>query len=256
MSFTPGEFGRAVGPGNVTELAWVPLLVKAPGQTGAAIADGNAMTIDILPTIAELAGVEVPWDTDGRSLVDGDALSRSRKVLRPSLEHPWPGRLDDGFIELDAEAGGLEAIVAASRPAAPSGPGDELLGYRFGRHGDLLGQQVDDVGVCGGEQLGSSAVEVERSDDWDEYFARHEAVDDRIPAWIEGYAANGLVHDVAAALDGEIAGWSVARPTFDGGWFGMVLAEPVMRRSTGDLRLYAVVDEPGCRLRPLDIASP
>jgi hypothetical protein len=254
ISFTPGQFARGAGPDNLVELAWVPLLVKAPGQTTAEVVDGNAMTIDILPTIAELAGVDVPWDTDGRSLVDGHALDRARKVMRPSLVHPWRGPLDDdGFVELESD--GLAAIAGAARPAPPSGPDDELLGYRFGRHGDLLGQRVDDLGVCA-DGPGTSAVEVDRSDDWDEYFVRHEAVDDRIPAWIEGYAANELVRDVAAALDGEIAGWSVARPTFDGGWFGMVLAEPVMQRSTGDLRLYAVVDGSDCRLEPLDTSGP
>ena len=71
VSFRPHGERRRVEEGNMEEIAFVPLFVKPPGQTDGAIVDDHARTIDILPTIADILGVEVPWKTDGRSLLAG-----------------------------------------------------------------------------------------------------------------------------------------------------------------------------------------
>ncbi len=72
VSFRPHGERRRVEEGNMEEIAFVPLFVKPPGQTDGAIVDEHARTTDIVPTIADILGVEVPWETDGRSLLAGD----------------------------------------------------------------------------------------------------------------------------------------------------------------------------------------
>ena len=69
VSFRPHGERRRVEEGNMEEIVFVPLFVKPPGQTEGRIVDEHARTIDILPTIADVLGVEIPWETDGRSLV-------------------------------------------------------------------------------------------------------------------------------------------------------------------------------------------
>jgi arylsulfatase A-like enzyme len=63
--FAPGSSSRALGPGNAAELMWVPMLLKAPGQTRGRIDDRNWEHVDLLPTIADVAGLSIPWKVDG-----------------------------------------------------------------------------------------------------------------------------------------------------------------------------------------------
>ncbi|MGH3011238.1 MAG: sulfatase-like hydrolase/transferase, partial [Gaiellaceae bacterium] len=65
VSFRPNGERRRVEPGNMEEIAFVPLFVKAPGQTRGEIVEGPARTLDIVPTVADLLDVEVPWELDG-----------------------------------------------------------------------------------------------------------------------------------------------------------------------------------------------
>jgi hypothetical protein len=66
-AFLP-DFSRR-GTNGVTA-GWVlpvPFLVKAPGQRSGKVDPRPLRTIDVLPTLAAAAGVEIPWETDGRA---------------------------------------------------------------------------------------------------------------------------------------------------------------------------------------------
>ena len=65
VSFRAGEPRRRVTAATMPDVAVVPFIVKAPGQRAGRVEDGAVRTIDALPTIAEAAGVRVPWRTDG-----------------------------------------------------------------------------------------------------------------------------------------------------------------------------------------------
>jgi sulfatase-like protein len=65
QGFTPGNGSRALGPGNAAQLMWVPTFIKAPGQTKGRIDDRNWEHVDLLPTMADMAGLTVPWKVDG-----------------------------------------------------------------------------------------------------------------------------------------------------------------------------------------------
>ncbi|MFI7607749.1 sulfatase-like hydrolase/transferase [Micromonospora sp. NPDC049366] len=69
VSFTKGFQGRGMdaikaAPG---EVAWVPMFVKEPGQRAGRTDDRNWEHVDLLPTVADLAGIRLPWRVDGRS---------------------------------------------------------------------------------------------------------------------------------------------------------------------------------------------
>jgi hypothetical protein len=68
VSFTRENQGRGMGPVRASpeEVLWVPLFIKSPAQTAGAVDDRNWQHVDLLPTVAELAGVAVPWEVDGR----------------------------------------------------------------------------------------------------------------------------------------------------------------------------------------------
>ncbi|SNT59219.1 Arylsulfatase A [Asanoa hainanensis] len=68
VSFTMNHQGRGMGPVQASpeEVLWVPLFVKTPAQQQGAVDDRNWQHVDLLPTVADLAGVAVPWEVDGR----------------------------------------------------------------------------------------------------------------------------------------------------------------------------------------------
>jgi len=67
VSFRPGDRRRGPTRTNLQDVAYVPLFLKRPGQREAVIVDDHVETIDILPTIADVLGISIPWEADGRS---------------------------------------------------------------------------------------------------------------------------------------------------------------------------------------------
>ena len=70
ISFIQGERRRGVTPGNIHDVASVPLLVKRPGQREPGLIERHVQTVDIVPTIAEVLDLDLPYEADGRSLFD------------------------------------------------------------------------------------------------------------------------------------------------------------------------------------------
>ncbi|WBB70882.1 sulfatase-like hydrolase/transferase [Micromonospora sp. WMMD812] len=69
VSFKPGFQGRGLDAINAApgEVAWVPMFVKEPGQRAGRVDDRNWEHVDLLPTVADEAGIRLPWRVDGRS---------------------------------------------------------------------------------------------------------------------------------------------------------------------------------------------
>ena len=81
-SFRPGDRFKSPSATNFSEILPVPLLIKLPaGQTAPIYQDDHLETIDILPTIAQLTGIGVPWEMDGRSALDATSPPRSAKTI-------------------------------------------------------------------------------------------------------------------------------------------------------------------------------
>ena len=129
-SFEPGGLLRTADNRNLADIATVPLFVKYPGQRGGLIDPRDAKTIDIVPTIADVVGVRIPWDVDGRSL----------------RGTPSPRRVEIATNSGDVVSGtsdGVAGVVrsTARRNAALFGEGDSSM-YRLGPHAQLIGRPV------------------------------------------------------------------------------------------------------------------
>jgi Sulfatase len=70
---------RWIGGGNEPTLMWVPLFIKAPHQTSGRVDDRNWEHVDLLPTVADIAGLSVPWNGDGYSQVGPSKRRRTDK---------------------------------------------------------------------------------------------------------------------------------------------------------------------------------
>ncbi|QSB13915.1 sulfatase-like hydrolase/transferase [Natronosporangium hydrolyticum] len=128
VSLTPNGAGsRQLGPdaAGIGELAWVPMFIKEPGQTEGVVDDRNWKHVDLLPTLADLAGVAVPWEVDGISW-QREQRTTPGKTFYPDLESP--GEIDGParFNELLADPHNF--------PPVPPPPLPELLGTTVSEH--------------------------------------------------------------------------------------------------------------------------
>ena len=134
VSFRPNGERRRVREGNLEEIAFVPLFIKAPGQTDGEVVDGYARTLDVVPTIADILDVDVPWELDGRSLL-GAEESNGEVLVSTSTGDTVEGELAD-LVERRQDV--------LARQVELFGEGDDDPGlFGIGPRPDLLGQPVD-----------------------------------------------------------------------------------------------------------------
>src|SRR5918997_3180653 len=118
-SFTKGELFRGVSEGNLHEIVWTPLIIKAPGERDGRVDDTLVRSIDLLPTVADQLEVDVPWRLDGRPVRPGPTEGEVR-VFRWEENELEP---DDGdFLTINA-AEGFERML----DVPPGRTGDDEL---------------------------------------------------------------------------------------------------------------------------------
>ena len=83
VSFHPNSHRRSAElVNNPSDIISVPLFIKFPMQGEARVSDRNVETVDIVPTLADVLGLDLPWTTDGTSLLDNQIPERpSKRVL-------------------------------------------------------------------------------------------------------------------------------------------------------------------------------
>ncbi len=143
ISFRGGDKRRQPTATNLAELAFIPLFMKLPGERTGRIVDTHVTTEDILPTIADVLGVEVPWQTTGHSVL-GDAPSDHPFVQVGPLKVPYTDALAQRRRSLE-------------RQLALFGTG--AWDWRFagtGRFRTLVGRPVEKLDVV--EKLDNDAV--------------------------------------------------------------------------------------------------
>lgn len=143
ISFEEGAPRRLSSEESIPEVAWVPLFVKLPGQTDGTVTDANALTVDVVPTIADVVGVDIPWEVDGISLAS-DIREGNTKPFLPYVDDPEdffpfgePLNGDAPFAELLARARERFAtpVVPTWRP------------FARGPYGAIVGSPVADLTV-------------------------------------------------------------------------------------------------------------
>ncbi|MBF9127872.1 sulfatase-like hydrolase/transferase [Plantactinospora sp. S1510] len=225
VSFTPGAQGRGLGavtraPG---EVLWVPMFIKQPGQRAGAVDDRNWEHVDLLPTVADLAGVEVPWHTDGVSAL------RTTRAPGDKHYHDQPG--DPLMVPGGTFA---DLLSGRARPVLPPQPRPELIG-----------RSVADLPT--GPPAGS--VTVRNRTDFDQI----EQAGGRLPALVYGTVPNSVRNGtlLAVAVNGRIGAVApVVSPDPGGQRFAALLPdESLFRPGRNEVQVYQVAE--GSVLRPL-----
>ena len=242
QAFEPGEPMRGVSADTYDEVAWTPLIVKAPGQRAAEIDDTNVWNVDLLPTIADVLGLELPWDADGVPASSSSRASGDKQITDNEINtlEPAPG---SDMVPLDGDAGFATVLGGDFVPA--TGP-DAV--WRRTEHGGLVGRPLSDLAV-GGEAAGR--IEVERLDRIEDQgdadplieVVGHTALDeDQVVA----FAINGVVAAVAPASSSSETEFTLVH----------ALLRPDTFDASNELTAYlvdgAVDDE---RLHPLRVAG-
>jgi hypothetical protein len=237
-AFDTGEPVRGLSADNAEQVMWTPLLIKAPGQTEGRIDEQPVQAVDLLPTIADHLDLDLPFATDGRSVLgteDPDPTEPDERVF-----FDWSlNRLaadDDGLVRIDGRDG-YEAML--DLPAPGSGDDPDLRFYRFGRHGDLVGRSVADLEV--GPALDGTA-HLDQQDQLTEVATNVPPV----PAYLSGdVPADGPV-DVAVAVNGTIAGWGHTEPADGDGAqrFWTMIPPQLLVDGSNDVAVF-VIDDTG-----------
>ncbi len=192
LSFVPGlELGtRNLRPENEHEVAWVPLIVKSPGQITGDVRDDNVLGIDVAPTIADLAGVDIPWEVDGISVV---------RDAREDDGKPWFNR--PGFeMQLDADGSfrKLRAGALSDLLVTENGP---VGAFTLRRYADIVGRPVNDL-VAADATPGTAHLD--RPDAWRALDPEAALVPSLVTGHLELPAREPPPAAVAIALDGLV----------------------------------------------------
>src|SRR3954451_1260450 len=118
-----------------TDIASTPLYIKRPNQQGGGYDDRHVNTFDVVPTVAEAAGLSMPWKLEGRSVLGkGDP--------RPVAVHREQGLEGKTF---KASLGSYDKArqQALARKTALFSHGL----YGIGPHPELIGKSVSELGA-------------------------------------------------------------------------------------------------------------
>jgi hypothetical protein len=246
--WVPGEKPRSLGKTNAPDLMWVPMFVKAPGQDNGRVDDRNWEQVDLLPTVADLAGVTVPWKMDGASQTGEPARTRTEKWW---FDIPGHREVRDGPANWKVVlAGETDTLVRASE-------GVRGL-YRYGPAGDLIYQPTTSVGPVTADLEATATL-----DDFEQY-TQIKPGSGRIPALVSGNITSPLPpasSTVLVAVNGRIGGESKLfpeRPGEQAAKFAVITPDTLWKAGDGRRQLQVfVVDRSGGapRLQPVRLTA-
>jgi hypothetical protein len=247
ISFTPGTHPRIMTKRTASQVMWVPLFIKAPGQDRGRVDDRNWEHVDLLPTLADYAGVRLPWEVDGRSVLAPPRTTTS-KIWYTGVREDGPPEV----VTVDGEAGRAGALrgslpVRRSAHAELGGESGRFFGG-VGKRDDLIGQKLSRLRVLPGN--GSVAVKNL------EEFSDVDPASGEVPALVVGEPPAGVEAGslLALALNGRIG--AVAEVAPEGKdqalRFAGILPGQLFKTGTNELQVLLV--ERG-RLRRLPLAD-
>ena len=219
---------RRIRPGNVAEIATVPLFIKAPMQSRGRVVDSYVQTMDVAPTIADLLKMRLPYKPDGHSAFG--AAVRGRRTLRiPSRDFDFTVRISGGEWERRRRA-----VVA--RRLRMFGSGDTGFFDGIGPHPELVGRSVDELRTAGVAMVHGSLVDAAG-------LRKVRRASGVVPVEITGSLGGGkrrAKRDLAVAVNGRIE--AVARSFYLRGdrteHFAAMVPESSLRDGHDDVAVY------------------
>jgi hypothetical protein len=242
-SFVPDQLIRGLTDANASHIMWTPLFVKAPDQTQPRVDDANVQAIDIVPTVADMLGVDLPWDVDGIPVSEAGERDDT-KTFQENKNNELHAEEGEAVFEVDGTEERLAEVLAFD-PTPFGGP--DAIWMRTA-HGELFGRSVDEltVGADADEQ-----VEVERLGD----ITASRPDDPLLEVVGHSDLPQGAV--VAYALNGTIGAVTAVEPGIDGG-AGLVhglLPPRLFGEGDNELTAYVVEGEVGAEvLRPIAVS--
>jgi hypothetical protein len=231
ISFGPGGAQRGTTPDNLQDLAFVPLFVKRPGQREGAAVDYHVQTVDILPTMADILGIRVPWEVDGRSaLTDpGRTTVRMSHIYRLSDFRPPETTPYGPLLERKEEA--------IARKVELVGAGDWSSLFVSAAYRPLLGRAVAALPVAD-----SSSDRVVITDDatrtlLERYDPALPFVPSPLPGRISGDGAR-VGRTLAVAVNGLIAAVATTYGVRDTTQFSALAPESAFRLGRNEIEVY------------------
>jgi hypothetical protein len=240
-SFQVDQPGRALTSANAHEVMWTPLFVRDPALEHG-IDDTDVEAADLLPTMADLLGIELPYEVDGASAVADPDTSGTKRYQR--LQNPFQPE-PDALLNIDT-ATNYQRLLEDLWPTVDV---RDPIGDFYRRYppGHLHGTPVGDLDV--GEDGGSAEL--------DQLDAIREGGDGAQPAYLGGQVdLDGVDPDeawVVAAVDGVVQGFSRLFPMLDTDTaFSILLDQDVVGGEGHTIDLY-VLDSSTGPLHPLDL---
>ena len=235
VAVRPGELRRRIegeAPTNLADIAFPLMLVKRPGQREREVVDRHAEIIDLVPTIAEIAGVPLPWEVDGRSLSDEQRTPDQVRILG-----------SDGLVTapLDALVQARDALVERQIGLFGEGAGGPGI-FSIGPHPELIGQRV--ATTTKGEPAGLEATLAGEVRSLLRDLPRDSsAVPSPVYGSLEGDGAENRL-PIAVAVNGRIAAVSWT----DGGGsatFSALLPEESFRPGRNRVEVFLIREDTG-----------
>jgi hypothetical protein len=208
------------------DVAHVPLLVKAPGQVDGEVDESALMAVDWLPTLADLAGVDIPWPVAGHPAGSRRIAERDGQVMY-DFGRGFGGDLQ-GVDRLEVPRPDIGDRIVGPREAgsSPVAGLTDLVGVN-----DLLDVPFDDLdGPVGGAASVVALADITEP-----------SPGATPPGFVEGSVegTEGARTVVVVAIDGTIV---TAAPVDGDGRFRAMLPPAAVRPEGSDLRLVLVDD--------------
>ncbi len=106
VSFQGNHSRRVPDAQTLTDIMWVPLLIKRPGQTEGLVSDRNVETIDLWPTVADILGLPLAGRVEGVSLLDETQPERPLKRFHDERKELFvDGAFEERWTSLGAFLG-------------------------------------------------------------------------------------------------------------------------------------------------------
>lgn len=229
-SFNPGDRFRGITKTNYVEILSVPLFIKTPNQTRGTVSNENVELIDIVPTVADILGIDIPWEVEGISALDPHRNKGGRKVTKTG-----------GVFPADMDFSG-----PINRKLMWFGSGSDAEMYGIGIHRQFVGRKLKEF------RVGSTAklfYELAYAKFWEDVKTDGEWLPGHLTGTIYGEHGEAGQLDLAVSVNGVVSATSRTVGGENGGIkFDVMVPPSVFRSGPNELGIFVINEADDARL--------